>query len=46
MEGFVHTKNDLKQVEKELTDYDDLHGLVRIIKNVFVRLTEKIDKQV
>lgn len=45
MEGFVHTKSDLKHVEQELTDYDDLHGLVTIIKNVFRRMTDKIDKQ-
>jgi hypothetical protein len=45
MEGLELTTGDLQQVESELTDYDDLPGLVKIIKNVFMRLEKKIDRQ-
>lgn len=42
LEDFVENKSDLSQVEKLLTDYDDVVQLVAICKNIFGCLTKKI----
>lgn len=46
MENFIETKDDLKVVENELRDYDDLTELVGIIKTVFNTLANKIDLKI
>lgn len=46
LEDFVEDKSDLSQVEKLLTDYDDVVQLVAICKNIFGCLTKKIQTKV
>jgi hypothetical protein len=43
LENFIEGRDDLKFIEKELQDYDDLPQLVDIISNIFTILTTKID---
>lgn len=43
MEKFIETKEDLKLVESELKDYENLTCLVNIIKTIFQTLANKID---
>lgn len=46
IEKFIQTKEDLKNLENKLNDYEDIQGLVEIIKNVFQDLTEKVDERI
>jgi len=43
MEKFIKTKEDLKEIEEKLNDYDNLNSLLDIIKTIFTHLTTKID---
>jgi len=45
MEKFIKTKEDLQAIEGKLSDYDNLHSLLEIIKSIFSHLTIKIDEQ-
>lgn len=35
MEKFIKTKDDLQAIESKLSDYDNLHALLEIIKGIF-----------
>jgi uncharacterized protein YifE (UPF0438 family) len=45
-EKFIKTKDDLKTLEQKLSDYENIMGLIDIIKNVFSDLTSKIDEKI
>lgn len=46
LENFIEDQSDLKIVEQQLKDYDNLVGLVTIIQNVFKTLTKKIERKI
>ncbi|KAM3131086.1 hypothetical protein pb186bvf_016784 [Paramecium bursaria] len=45
LENFLEDQNDLKIVEQQLKDYDNLVGLVQIIQSLFKTLMKKIEKK-
>lgn len=45
MENFIETKDDLKTIESELKDYENVTALIDIIKAIFTNLMNKIDKK-
>lgn len=44
-EKFIKTKEDLAALENKLNDYENVAELLDITKNVFVSLTETLDKK-
>ena len=44
-EKYIKTKDDLKNLQKKLNDYDSIVDLIDIIGNVFTELTQKIDEK-
>eukprot|EP00825_Cyclidium_porcatum_P036160 TRINITY_DN38044_c0_g1_i1.p1 TRINITY_DN38044_c0_g1~~TRINITY_DN38044_c0_g1_i1.p1 ORF type:complete len:260 (-),score=67.53 TRINITY_DN38044_c0_g1_i1:81-860(-) len=43
LENYIQTKEDLTEIEKQLSDYDNLEQLIDIIKNIFSHFVNKME---